>query len=86
VQDWIIHNLDKPSTIEFLAEIASISTRSLTRIFKKKTGTTIASYRNKLRVEKANSLIAHSDYKIDHIANLCGYNSPKQLRAILKKQ
>lgn len=86
VQDWIIHNLDKPSTIEFLAEIASISPRSLTRIFKKKTGTTIASYRNKLRVEKANSLIAHSDYKIDYIANLCGYNSPKQLRAILKKQ
>lgn len=86
VQDWIIHNLESPSTIEFLAEIASISPRSLTRIFKKKTGMTIASYRNKLRIEKAKNLLAHSDYKIDHIANLCGYNSPKQLRTILKEQ
>ena len=85
VQDWIIHNLDKPSTIEFLAEIAGISTRSLTRIFKKKTETTIASYRNKLRIEKANNLLTYSDYKIDYIAKLCGYNSPKQLRAIMKK-
>lgn len=85
VQDWIIHNMEKPSTIEFLAEIANISPRSLTRIFKKKTGMTIASYRNMLRVEKANSLLEHSDYKVDHIARLCGYNSAKQLRMIQKK-
>ena len=86
VQDWIVHNLEKPQTIEFLAEIASVSPRNLTRIFKKKTGITISSYRNKLRVEKAKSLLAHSDYKVNHIAQLCGYNSPKQLREVLKKQ
>lgn len=86
VQDWIVHNLEKPSTIEFLAEVACISPRNLTRVFKKKTGMTIASYRNKLRVEKAKSMLTHSDYKVDYIASLCGYNSPKQLRAMLKKQ
>lgn len=85
VQDWIIHNMEKPSTIEFLAEVANISPRSLTRLFKKKTGMTIASYRNMLRVEKANSLLEHSDYKVDYIARLCGYNSAKQLRIIQKK-
>jgi len=85
VQDWIVHNLEKPSTIEFLAEIACVSPRNLTRIFKKKTGMTIAGYRNKVRVEKAKSLLTHSDYKVEYIARLCGYNSPKQLRAMLKK-
>lgn len=85
VQDWIVQNLNKPSTIEFLAEMARISSRNLTRIFKKKTGMTIANYRNKLRIEKAQNLLTHSNYKVDHIASLCGYNSPKQLRAILKE-
>lgn len=85
VQDWIVHNLEHPSTIEFLSEMANTSPRNLTRIFKKKTGMTIADYRNKLRVEKARSLLDHSDYKVDYIARLCGYNSPKQLRVLLKE-
>ncbi|HAA10704.1 MAG TPA: hypothetical protein DCE41_03025 [Cytophagales bacterium] len=39
-----------------------------------------------MRVEKAKSLLTHSEYKVEHIARLCGYSSPKQLRTILKQQ
>jgi transcriptional regulator GlxA family with amidase domain len=85
IQDWIIYNLEKTSTIDFLADLVHIGPRNLTRIFKKKTGVTIAEYRIKLRIEKAKSLLLNSDYKIEHIANLCGYKTSKQLRIILEK-
>lgn len=83
IQDWIIYNLEKTSTIDFLADLVYVSPRNLTRIFKKETGITIAEYRTKLRVEKAKSLLANSDYKIEHIAHLCGYKTSKQLRVVL---
>lgn len=84
IQDWIISNIDKTSTIDFLAELVHIGPRNLTRIFKKQTGITIAEYRTKLRIEKAKSLLANSDYKIEHIAHLCGYKTSKQLRVVLE--
>lgn len=85
IQDWIIYNLDKTSTIEFLADLVHIGSRNLTRIFKKQTGITIAEYRTKLRIEKAKSLLTNSDYKIEHIAHLCGYKTSKQLRVVLEQ-
>ncbi|MBS7232177.1 helix-turn-helix domain-containing protein [Flavobacterium psychroterrae] len=84
IQDWIISNLDKTSTIDFLAELVHVGPRNLTRIFKKQTGITIAEYRTKLRIEKAKSLLMNSDYKIEHIAHLCGYKTSKQLRILLE--
>jgi len=86
IQDWIIYNLEKTSTIDFLADLVYVSPRNLTRIFKKETGITIAEYRTKLRIEKAKSLLANSDYKIEHIAHLCGYKTSKQLRMVLHEQ
>ncbi|NLR91660.1 GlxA family transcriptional regulator [Flammeovirga agarivorans] len=85
VQDWIIQNLEKTSTIEDLAELVFVSPRNLTRTFKKQTGITIAEYRTKLRLEKAKNLLRYSDYKVEHIANLCGYKTSKQLRVMLEK-
>lgn len=84
IQDWIISNLDKTATIDFLAKLVHIGPRNLTRIFKKQTGITIAEYRTKLRIEKAKSLLSNSDYKIEHIAHLCGYKTSKQLRIVLE--
>lgn len=85
VQDWIIHNLDKASNLESLAKLVHMSSRNLTRIFKKQTGISIAKYRTELRLEKANSLLQNSGYTLDHIAHLCGFKSSKQLRVILGK-
>ncbi len=84
IQDWIIHNLDKSSTLESLADLIHISPRNLTRIFKKRTGITVAQFRTKLRIEKAKSLLNNSGYKVEHIARLCGFKTSKQLNAILK--
>tara|TARA_R110002167_G_scaffold128570_10_gene310933 strand:+ start:1411 stop:2283 length:873 start_codon:yes stop_codon:yes gene_type:complete len=83
VQDWIIQNIDKKSSIDDLADRFHMSPRNLSRTFKKTTGITITEYRNKVRIEKANKLMKTSDYKMDHIAELCGYSNARQLRNLL---
>jgi transcriptional regulator GlxA family with amidase domain len=85
VQDWIARNLSKKISLEMLSDIASTSPRNLTRIFKKKTGLTVSQYQNTIRVEKAKSLLANSNYKLDHIAKLCGLNTSKHLRTLIQK-
>ncbi|NJB69615.1 transcriptional regulator GlxA family with amidase domain [Saonia flava] len=84
VQDWIIQNIQQKTNLETLAEHFYSSPRNLSRIFKSVTGITITAYRNKVRVEKATNLIKNSDFKMDHIAQLCGYTNARQLRDLLK--
>jgi transcriptional regulator GlxA family with amidase domain len=85
IQDWISRNLHLKLSLYALAEMVNTSPRNLTRIFRKQTGITISAYQNAIRVERAKSLIATSQYKMEYIARLCGLRSPKQLRALLAK-
>ena len=84
VQDWIARNLSQKLSLDTLADIAHTSSRNLTRIFKKETGLTISQYQNSIRVEKAKTLLANSNYKLDHIAKLCGLNTTKHLRTLIQ--
>lgn len=84
IQDWIIHHLDEKIKIEQLAERVFMSPRNLTRLFKATTGITIGDYLDLLRVEKAEQLLKE-DYKMEAIAQSCGFQSTNQLRSILKK-
>ncbi|WP_103864257.1 GlxA family transcriptional regulator [Aquimarina sp. I32.4] len=85
VQDYMIANIASKITIEKLAENVSISSRSLSRVFKKETGITIIEYLTKLRIEKAKTLKNNPEYTIDFIASECGFTSARQLQRILKK-
>jgi len=84
VQDWIIRNLHRKITVEHLAAIVYTSPRNLTRLFKTTTGITIGQYLEKLRVEKAVSLL-HRNNKIGAITKQCGLQSDNQLRHIIQK-
>ena len=84
VQDWIIRNLHEKVTVERLAGLVYTSPRNLTRLFKTTTGITIGQYLEKLRVEKALSLL-NNDHKIGEITRQCGLASDNQLRTIIKK-
>jgi len=84
IQDWIIRNLHTKITVEPLAALIFTSPRNLTRLFKITTGITIGQYLEKLRVEKAVSLL-HRNNKIGVITRQCGLQSENQLRSIIKK-
>lgn len=84
VQDWMIRNLQKKMRIEDLAALIYTSPRNLTRLFKATTGVTVGDYLEKLRVEKAMSLLRQRA-KVASIPRQCGLQSANQLRTMLKK-
>ncbi|QMW06139.1 GlxA family transcriptional regulator [Spirosoma foliorum] len=85
MQDWLIANLEAKATLEDLAEIANMSTRNLTRIFRKETGTTIHDYTTQLRLELARTLQHNPGMTMEAIAAKCGFQDARQLRRIWQK-
>ncbi|MFY7998096.1 MAG: GlxA family transcriptional regulator [Candidatus Kapaibacteriota bacterium] len=83
VQDWIIEHLDTAPSLEQLAEIATMSIRHLTRIFRQVTGISINTYITLIRCEVARGLMNNPEYSMETIAERCGLQSVRQLRRIL---
>ncbi|WP_370444341.1 GlxA family transcriptional regulator [Aquimarina sp. AU58] len=83
-QDYMTKHLHTSFTLENMADYVHMSSRNLTRLFKKTTGITIGAYLEKLRVDKAMHLLADGN-KVSYVANQCGLKSTNQLRALLKK-
>ena len=84
LQDWLIENLDKKTTIDELACRVNMSTRNLTRIFKMQTGISVNHYITLLRVELARNLRHSPGITMREIASRCGFANERQLQRILK--
>ena len=85
IQDFITENIQQKANLGELAEIACMSERNLTRIFKKETGCTIHEFITAIRKEKATQLLQNPDFSRKQIALQIGLESEKQLGRILKK-
>ncbi|MBL7973912.1 MAG: DJ-1/PfpI family protein [Candidatus Kapabacteria bacterium] len=83
VQDWIIDNLSKNFTLDDLARVAFMSTRTLTRQFKNATGVSVGEYIRLLRKETALKLIENTTHTRVEIAQMCGLQSVRQLQRII---
>jgi transcriptional regulator GlxA family with amidase domain len=83
IQDWLHANLDKGTSLLNLSEIACMSTRTMTRIFKKETGITIHEYVTLLRKERIKSLLKNPDLSRTQMAQQCGLKSERQLSRLI---
>lgn len=83
VQDFIFENIHKKNALPDLAELAAMSERNFTRIFKKETGITVIEYINVVRKAKALALMKNLNLSKIEIANKVGLQSEKQLSRIL---
>lgn len=84
VQDWLQEKTDRKMVLDDLAEIACMSTRNMTRIFKKETGITINDYVSIIRKEKINELLKNPDISRRDIARQCGLKSERQVSRLMK--
>ncbi|QHV99441.1 GlxA family transcriptional regulator [Spirosoma endbachense] len=82
VQDWLITNLQTRITLDELAQVAGMSTRNLTRTFRKETGLSICDYTTLLRLERARTLRQNPGMTLEAIAGQCGFQDARQLRRI----
>lgn len=84
VQDFIFENLNVKSKLYDLANIAHMSERNFTRIFKKETGITVNEFITMIRRERIIQLMKNPDLSKIEIANSVGLESEKQVLRILK--
>jgi len=85
VQDYVQDHLDRGVTLPVLSEVACMSTRNLTRTFKKETGITINEYLTLIRREKLKELTRNTDYTRKQMARYCGLKSERQVIRLLKE-
>lgn len=83
VQDFIIEHLEQKTPLWQLAEMANMSERNFTRIFKKETGITVNEFTSSIRREKISDYRKNPDLSMVEIANKVGLQSVKQLRRLV---
>lgn len=82
-QDWIIENINHKTNLNELAEIACMSERNFTRIFKKETDITVNDYITIIRKEKIKEFLKNPDLTRLEIASHVGLQSERQLSRLI---
>lgn len=85
IQDYLQENMDKKNSLSILADIACMSPRNLTRIFKKETGISVNEYITLVRKERLRELLNNPDITRKQMAIQCGLRSERQVIRIMKK-
>jgi transcriptional regulator GlxA family with amidase domain len=79
VQDYLQENIQKKTSLERLADKACMSTRSLTRTFKKETGITVNEFATLIRKNLLRELARNPDMSRKQMARRCGLTSERQV-------
>ena len=85
VLHYITENLNKPVTLEFLADMVHLDKSYLVRLFRSTYGKTPIRMLIQLRMEHASDLVTGTDMPIADIAAACGYPSASYFTAEYKK-
>jgi AraC-like DNA-binding protein len=75
VYKYIINNSQQEITLEKVASIASLSTSSFCRYFKKRTNKTFIQLLNEIRISHACRLLSEEDFPVARICFICGYDN-----------
>jgi transcriptional regulator GlxA family with amidase domain len=78
--EWIEESLDRQLSLRVLARRASMSTRTLSRRFRERVGTTPAHWIARSRVRRAQHLLETTDLSVERIAAEVGFASSAVLR------
>ncbi|MCP4024028.1 MAG: GlxA family transcriptional regulator [Desulfobacteraceae bacterium] len=82
LHDWLIKNLEKPLTVEMLADNAAMSPRNFSRVFTKTTGISPGKYIELMRLNQARELLEESDASIETVADASGFKREERLRRV----
>jgi transcriptional regulator GlxA family with amidase domain len=77
---WARENLDRPLTVERLAQRAAMSARHFTRAFVAETGMTPSKAVERLRIEVAKARVEAAGEPIEAVARATGFRDPERMR------
>lgn len=78
--DWAVEHLDRPITVDELAERSAMSPRTFARQFVDSAGTTPHQWLITQRVQVAQRMLESTDHSIEFIADRCGFGTATNLR------
>ncbi len=85
VQHWLQANIDKPLSLEQLANLANVSVRTLIRRFHSALKITPTAYIQQVRVEKARELLEFTTFPVNKVAWSVGYEDPSAFGKLFHK-
>lgn len=85
VKKYLDHNYEKTIQLDDLANSFYISSSYLSYLFSKLVGITISDYLLNLRMNKAKELLRNTNYKIEKISNMVGYENSRYFNQVFKK-
>jgi transcriptional regulator GlxA family with amidase domain len=77
---WIEQHLDEDLEVDDIARVAMMSTRTLSRQFRRQTGTTPLQWLLRARVRSAQELLETTDQPVDRVARRAGFASSATFR------
>lgn len=80
LQTWMADHLDEDLSVATLAGRMHLSERQLTRVFGSELGATPADYVERLRVERARSMLETDGTSLESVASRCGFASAEVMR------
>ena len=84
VRDWMVTNLDQPTSVDELAGRAYMSRRQFTRTFRAEAGVSPWQWLLTRRLDQARHLLETTDEPIELIARRCGFPTPLAFRTRFK--
>ena len=75
VYKYLINNFQQQIKLEQVSSIASLSTSSFCRYFKRRTNKTFIQLLNEIRISHACRLLAEEDLPVERICFICGYEN-----------
>ena len=85
VMEYIKNHYAERITLDELAELEHISTSYLSRKFKERTGMSVITYINDLRIDWSKQYLMASALDINEISYQVGFESPKYFHRVFKK-
>ncbi len=82
---WMLEHLDRPLSVDALAERVAMSPRNFARLFAQEFGTTPGHYLKHLRVEAARRLLEQTDRGLMQVASASGFGSADVMRRVFRR-
>ncbi|PKF56396.1 hypothetical protein CW748_10615 [Alteromonadales bacterium alter-6D02] len=85
-QHWLTRHLNRPLSVEDMANYCGLSIRTFIRRFKSAVKVTPASYLQRLRIDKAKQLLENTNQSLEQITTQIGYDDISAFRRAFTKQ
>jgi len=86
IQNCLQQNLKNRYSLEYLAELMSVTPRTLMRRYKQQTQSTPLAYLQAIRIQQAKQLLVHSDLSVERVAEEVGYQDVNGFRRVFLRE